>query len=110
MRWAGSFLCFSVGLMACGGRAPADAAGDGGSNVATPDGGTDGGTTADCSGVMPPAPGTAIAFDVPAVNGETCAAAGVDGDGNIVADAESSSATKWYVFYPNGVKAGGSFL
>ena len=43
MRWAGSLLCFSVGLMACGGRAPADAVDAGSNPVVTPDGGTDGG-------------------------------------------------------------------
>jgi len=110
MRWAGSLLCFSVGLMACGGRAPADAVDAGSNPVVRPDGGSDGGPAADCDGVVPPQPGSAIALDVPAVNGETCAAAGVDGDGNVVADAESSSATKWYVFYPSGVKTGGSFF
>jgi len=109
MRWAGSLLCFSVGLMACGGRAPADAVDAGSNPVVTPDGGTDGGA-ADCNGLMPPQPGSAIAFDVPAVSGESCAAAGIDGDGNVAADAESPAATKWYVFYPNGVKTGGSFF
>jgi hypothetical protein len=107
MRWAGSLLCCCVGLVACGGRAPADAAGDGGSNtVVTPDGGSDGGPAAECSGVVPPAPGTAIAFDVPAVNGETCGATAIDGDGTVAADAESSSDTAWFEFGTNGAHTG----
>jgi hypothetical protein len=106
MRWAGSLLCFSVGLMACGGRAPADAAGDGGSPSVTPDGGSDGGPAADCNGLMPPAPGSATAIDVPAVNGEACSATAIDGEGMVAADAESSSPTTWFVFGTNGTHTG----
>src|SRR5438552_19107988 len=103
MRWAGSLLCFSVGLMACGGRAPAGAVDAGSNPVVRPDGGGDGGPAADRDGVVPPQPGSAIALDVPAANGETCAAAGGDGAGDSVADAASAAATAWYVVSPGGV-------
>jgi len=92
--------------MACGGRAPADAVDAGSNPVVTPDGGSDGGPAADCSGVMPPAPGSAIAIDVPAVNGEACNATAIDSEGAVAADAESSSPTTWFVFGTNGTRTG----
>src|SRR5207248_7315044 len=70
------------------------------------DGGSDGGPAADCSGVMPPAPGSAIAIDVPAVNGEACNATAIDSEGAVAADAESSSPTTWFVFGTNGTRTG----
>lgn len=106
MRWAGSLLCISVGLMACGGRAPADGAGDGGSPSVTPDGGSDGGPAVDCNGLMPPAPAAALTFDVPAVNGEACNATAIDAEGAVAADAESSAPTTWFVFGTNGTHTG----
>ena len=106
MRWAGSLLCFSVGLMACGGRAPADAVDAGSNPVVTPDGGSDGGPVADCNGVVPPQPGSAIAIDVPVMNGEACSATAIDGEGAVAADAESSGPTTWFVFGTNGTRTG----
>ena len=47
--------------------------GNGGTgDVTVPDGGTDGGpVSADCSGLVPPAPGAAITFDITAIDSTT---------------------------------------
>ena len=103
MRGAGCLLCFCVAALACGGRAPVEAGGDGGPNpVITPDGGP----TADCTGLLPAPPGTAMAFDVQPGNGESCSATAIDGEGIVAADAESSSPTTWFVFGINGTRNG----
>src|SRR2546428_5962949 len=103
MRGAGCLLCFCVAALACGGRASVEAAGDGGPNpVITPDGGP----TADCTGLLPPPPGTAMAFDVQPGNGEVCSATAIDGEGAVAADAESSGPTTWFVFGTNGTRTG----
>src|SRR3989454_3811182 len=56
--------------------------------------------------LLPPPPGTAMAFDVQPGNGESCSATAIDGEGIVAADAESSSPTTWFVFGVNGTRNG----
>jgi len=105
MRWAGWLLAFWV---ACGG--PGSGGGGGGSDVVTDGGaGTDGGVAAECVGLVPAPPGTAIAFDVPSNANDpiTCGLSTVDGSGFIAAFAPSQTRPQqWMAFGPNGMRWG----
>ena len=104
MRWAGWLLAFWV---ACGGPG----SGGGGGTDAVTDGGvgTDGGVAAECVGLVPAPPGTAIAFDVPSNANDpmTCRDSTVDGAGSIVVSAPTlSHPLHWVGFGANGAYAG----
>ena len=107
--WAGVFCSVSV---ACGGGSPGGGSDGGGTAITVPDGGpSDGGPTADCSGLLPAAPGPAVTFDVPANPGEICTTAIGDGEGVIAADAQPPSASlkRWFEFSPSYGSHSGSF-
>jgi hypothetical protein len=106
MRWAGWFLLCSV---ACGGGAASVGTSDGGSgDVTVPDGGTDGGpVSADCSGLVPPAPGAAITFDITAIDDDQmCVVSRIDGEGVIAASARSATKPQWVQFDKSGIRLG----
>jgi hypothetical protein len=109
MRWAGSWWTgvFCSVSVACGGGSPS-----GSPALTIPDGGSpDGGPQADCSGLLPAAPGPAVTFDVPANPGEICTTAIGDGEGVIAADAQPRSASlkRWFEFSPPYGSHSGSF-
>lgn len=113
MRWAGWLLGLCIAA-ACGGS-PQGSSDSGVGNVTTPDGGgadggTDGGVAAECTGLVPAAPGTAFTFDVLAYdNGETCDASAIDGEGVVAAVARLGSDNTWYEFAPNYGARSGNF-
>jgi hypothetical protein len=99
MRWAGWLLAFWV---ACGGPGSGGGGGTGGT-------GTDGGVAAECVGLVPAPPGTAIAFDVPSNANDpiTCGLSTVDGAGYIAAFAPSQThPQQWMAFDRNGMRWG----
>jgi len=108
MRWAGWLLAVWV---ACGGSG--SGGGGGGSEVVTPDGGAppDGGVAADCAGLVPAPPRTAIAFDVPSNANDpmTCGPSTVDAAATIAVSAPTAShPMQWKGFGANG-ETGGTF-
>jgi len=76
--------------------------------VTVPDGGTDGGPVgADCSALVPPAPGSAITFDITAIDDDQmCAVSRVDGEGVIAASARSAKKPQWVQFDKSGIRLG----
>ena len=105
MRWAGWLLAFWV---ACGGSG---SGGGGGTDVVTDGGvGTDGGVAAECVGLVPAPPGTAIAFDIPVTAADQmCGMSVADGAGVIAASVTSAKPQQWWVFEPSSGAHSGTF-
>ncbi len=103
MRWAAWWVAVACSI-ACGGSQPGGGSGGGGGD---PDagpadgGGTDGGVGADCTGLLPPAPGSAVTFDV-ASSGAACGATNIDGAGITICRVQST----WLEYLPNGTRSG----
>jgi len=105
MRWAGWWVAVACSI-ACGGSRPGGGSGGGGGDpdAGPADGGgtpTDGGVGADCTGLLPPAPGSAVIFDVTS-SGAACGATKIDGAGNTICWVQSF----WVEYLPNGARNG----
>src|SRR6266446_9548421 len=84
MRWAGWWVAVACSIACGGGSQPGGGSGGGGGDpdAGPTDGGgtpTDGGGVMDCGGLMPPAPGAAVTFDV--ASSGACGATNIDGAG-----------------------------
>jgi len=126
MRWAGWAAGICCGLVACGGSAgsiataPPDAGtgSTGSSSDAGPGdaGPVDAGPSADCIGIVPATPGSALTFSVGAYAGQVCVGATSDALGVIAAEmhdgglaATPNTQVEWREFGTNGAEQG-SFM